>query len=89
MPARKFGDGGGRSRGPEVTPEAILTGDNLQRLWVLVMVGCLVSVSRSRDGGALALTVFSDGKSEREWFRDPQACADWLDDVALAIDSGA
>lgn len=88
MPARKFGDG--RSRGGEsLSPTVVLDDENVQRLWFLVLLGCLVSISRSRDGGAIAITVFSDGKSEREWFRNRQEAADWLDDVAAALEPGA
>jgi hypothetical protein len=67
--ARKFGTGSG-GRGAVVPTGAVLGDTAVARLRELCDLGCLVSVSRSRDGGSVAITVTSDGEWERAWFRD-------------------
>jgi len=52
------------------------------RLHELVDLGALVSMSRSRDGGSVAVTVTWDGEWERKWFRDAA-------DAQLAVDEWA
>lgn len=44
----------------------------------VVRAGALVSVGMSRDGGALGVTVTSDGRWRREWFRESEALTTWL-----------
>lgn len=52
-------------------PAADVASDGvLKRLLELVDLGALVSLSRSRDGGAVSITVTFDGTYEREWFRN-------------------
>jgi hypothetical protein len=53
-----------------VPSAAVLGATVVDRLHELVDLGCLVSVSRSRDGGSVAITVTSEGEWERAWFRD-------------------
>lgn len=59
-------------------------GPTLQRL---VAAGALVSVSLSRDGGAFAVTVTSNGRWRREWFRDEGELSLWLDQAAGAVEA--
>jgi len=65
---RRFGSGIGGG-GAVVPPGDVLGATAVARVLELVEVGCLVSVSRSRDGGSVAITVTSDGAWERAWFR--------------------
>lgn len=51
----------------------------------LVQAGCLVSIYRTSDGGALGVAVTLDGEQEKEWFRDAEGLADWLRDVDQAV----
>lgn len=44
----------------------------------LLELGCLVSLSTSRDGGAFSCTVTYNGQWKREWFRGEDALAEWL-----------
>jgi len=82
---RRFGDGRAASVGVVLSSE-VLDGDNIRRALELVDVGCLVSLSRSRDGGAIAVTVTSDGTWEREWFRSAAEAALKLDEWAGLIE---
>jgi hypothetical protein len=47
--------------------------------------GALVSVCVSRDGGALGVTVTSDGRWRREWFRSSTELSDWLAEGAVFL----
>lgn len=49
--------------------------------------GALVSLFRTRDGGAFGVTVTLDGEVEKEYFRDPVELADWLKAVDDAVTS--
>lgn len=51
----------------------------------LLTSGALVSIYRTRDGGALGLTVTYDGEPEKDYFRDPVVLADWLQEVDKAV----
>ena len=81
MVARRFGDAAGSS-GVAVQSSDILGSGQLARVFELVDQGALVSLSRSRDGGALAVTVTWDGEWERKWFREAA-------DAQLALDEWA
>lgn len=60
----------------------VLGATAVARIYELVDLGALVSLSRSRDGGSVALTVTWDGEWERKWFRDGA-------DAQLALDEWA
>jgi len=47
----------------------------------IVQHGALVSLGRTRDGGALSVTVTVDGAYEREWCRSPEEAASFLREV--------
>lgn len=69
MAQRRFGTGSGGT-GAVVPSAQVVGGAAVPRLLELVDLGCLVSLSRSRDGGSVAATVTSEGEWERAWFRD-------------------
>lgn len=85
MSSRRFGDSNGGS-GAAVSSSAVVGGSCAARLWELVDLGALVSVSRSRDGGSVAVTVTWDGEWERRWFRDAADCQIALDEWAGLIE---
>ena len=51
----------------------------------LVEMGVLVSVGTTRDRGAISITVTSDGRWRRDYFRDTQDAADWLGLAITAV----
>lgn len=51
----------------------------------LVASGCLVSLFRTSDGGALGCQVTLDGETEKEYHRLPEELAEWLAEVAAAV----
>lgn len=51
----------------------------------LVASGALVSIYRTSDGGALGITVTLDGEAEKEYFRLPEECHEWLREVDEAV----
>lgn len=55
----------------------------------VVRAGALVSVGLTSDGGALGVTVTSDGRWKREYFRDEDALSTWLLGAATYLTSGA
>lgn len=88
MAARRFGDGANGSGTGAVLParELVLGDDSRERLCALVDLGALVSLSRSRDGGAHLVVVTFDGVAERKWFRDPGDLVLQLDEWAGLIE---
>lgn len=68
MARRTWGAGSDHGR-DVVSVRDVLEGEAAQRLWAIADMGPLVSVSRSRDGGAVGVTITLDGVPEREWFR--------------------
>lgn len=83
--ARRFGEG--RSGSNAVLQAAdVLGAGAVARVLELVDFGALVSVSRSRDGGAVAVTVTWDGEWEREWFRSPEEAQLALDEWSGMIE---
>ena len=85
MSNRRFGDANGAS-GAVVSARDVVGGTVVDRLWELVDMGALVSVSRSRDGGSVAVTVTWDGEWERKWFRDAADAQLQLDEWAGLIE---
>jgi hypothetical protein len=53
----------------------------------VVEAGALVSLSTTRDGGALGVTVTIDGRWKREYFRDGAEMLTWLDGASDAARS--
>lgn len=88
MAGRRWGDGVRGSSEP-VSAGTVLDEANLGRVLELVDQGAMVSLSRSRDGGAVSVAVTFDGESEREWFREAGATALQLDEWAGVIEDYA
>lgn len=64
---------------------AMLDATAAERIASLVASGCLVSLFRTSDGGALGCQVTLDGESEKDYFRLPEELADWLAEVDQAV----
>jgi len=47
----------------------------------IVTSGALVSLGRTRDGGAVSVTVTINGEYEREWCRQAEEASDFLREV--------
>lgn len=76
----------GSRAGPIVDIGALLDATAVERVVSLVSCGALVSIYRTRDGGALGITVTYDGESEKEYFRLAEELADWLGEVDKAVE---
>lgn len=51
----------------------------------LIGGGALVSLYRTRDGGAFGCAVTLDGEVEKDYFRTNEDLVSWLRDVDLAV----
>lgn len=71
----------GSRSSPVVDIGALLDASAVEYLVSLVTSGALVSIFRTRDGGALGFTVTLDGDAEKEYFRTAEEVADWLRQV--------
>jgi len=68
-----------------VDVSAVLDATFTELLGELVGAGVLVSVGRSRDGGALSVTVTSGGQYRREWVRSDEECHAFLKEAVAAL----
>lgn len=57
----------------------------MERLCEVLSLGVLVSLGLTRDGGALGVAVFDDGRRRREYFRTSSDAEDWLRRAATAL----
>lgn len=73
-----------RSR-TQVDPAAFFDATAAEYLASLVAAGCLVSLYRTSDGGALGVSVTLDGEQEKDYFRTPEELAEWLREVDAAV----
>lgn len=64
---------------------ALLEPGATEYLVSLITSGALVSLYRTRDGGALGVTVTLDGESEKEYFRTTEELCEWLREVDQAV----
>lgn len=64
---------------------AFLDASAAERIASLVQAGCLVSIFRTSDGGALGCSVTLDGESEKEYHRLPEELIEWLAEVDDAV----
>lgn len=69
-------DGGGA--GQEIDVVAFLDSGVPQVMGEVVAAGALVSIGRTSDGGAVAITVTYDGAYRREYFRDTDEATSFL-----------
>lgn len=53
----------------------------------LLQMGVLVSIGTTRDGGAIGLAVFDNGRRRREYFRESGDAADFLRGAVAALSS--
>lgn len=75
----------GSAKGSNLDLPAFLDSGVSDGLIRLLSLGVLVSLGVTRDGGALGITVLSDGRRRREYFRDSASAADWLDMAVGAL----
>jgi hypothetical protein len=66
------------SAGSGVDLPALLDSHVVDAILDVVGAGALVSLGVSRDGGAVGVTVTSDGRWRRDWFRESEPLAVWL-----------
>ena len=69
----------------QIDPAAFLDATASEYISSLVLAGCLVSIYRTSDGGALGISVTLDGENEKEYFRLPEECHEWLQEVDAAV----
>jgi hypothetical protein len=73
------------STGAAVEAAAVIEGLAAQGVVELVEAGALVSIGKTRDGGALGVTVTVDGEWTREYFREAEALALWIGEVLPVV----
>lgn len=71
----------------QVDVAACLDSVATEHIATLVQAGCLVSLFRTSDGGALGASVTLDGESEKEYHRLPEELHDWLLEVVQAVEA--
>lgn len=76
----------GSGAGSAVDVSAVMDSQVPELLWAVVEAGALVSVGRTSDGGALAITVTMDGKWRREYFRGSDDAIAWLMEAVEAVE---
>lgn len=69
----------------QVDVSAFLDATAAEYIASLVQAGCLVSLFRTSDGGALGASVTLDGESEKEYHRLPEEFHEWLREVDEAV----
>lgn len=70
---------------PVVDVGALLEPGACEYIASLVGAGALVSLFRTRDGGAFGVQVTLDGESEKEYFRVSEELCEWLREVDAAV----
>lgn len=63
----------------------VLDATFLELLVELVELGCLISISTSRDRGAVKVTVTVDGEYDFDWFRTDEELRDWLREAIVVV----
>lgn len=69
----------------QVDVGAFLDATTAEYVASLVSAGCLVSLFRTSDGGALGCSVTLDGEQEKEYHRLPEELHEWLKEVDDAV----
>jgi hypothetical protein len=80
---KDFFNGSGTSA--RIKVEDLIDATTVELVHELVDAGALVSLGRSRDGGALSVTVTSGGRFRREWCREAEEVADFLRQATAAV----
>lgn len=78
----------GSAKGSNIDLPAFLDSSVLDGLIGVLSMGVLVSLGVTRDGGAVGITILSDGRRRREYFRDPEPAADFLRGAVDALGAG-
>jgi hypothetical protein len=78
----------GSAKGSDIDLPAFFDSGVSDGLIGVLSLGVLVSLGVTRDGGALGITILSDGRRRREYFRDSEAATDFLRGAVVAL-SGA
>jgi len=73
-----------RGSSDPIDPAVVVTGDTLGAILDVVRESAMVSVSTTRDGGAVRISVMMDGRPKAEYFRDPGNAQEWLGHAAIA-----
>jgi hypothetical protein len=68
---------------------ALLEPGAVEYIVSLITCGALVSLYRTRDGGALGATVVYDSEPEKEYFRSPEEFCEWLREVDHVVTARA
>ena len=69
----------------QVDPATFIDASATEYIASLVAAGCLVSIYRTSDGGALGCSVTLDGETEKEYHRVPEELVEWLREVDEAV----
>jgi hypothetical protein len=75
----------GNGAGNAVDAAEVVSGLAAQGVVELVDAGALVSLGKTRDGGALGVTVTVDGRWRREYFRTADELALWIGEALPAV----
>lgn len=68
----------GSSASTDIDLSAFFDSSVTEQLCGLLELGVLVSLGVTRDGGALGIAIFNDGRRRREYFRRSEDAADFL-----------
>lgn len=74
-----------RATGDPLDPAIVVEAGNVGAILDVVRLGAMVSVSLTRDEGAVRIAVTNDGKSKAEYFRDPMELGSWLVNAHKAV----
>lgn len=75
----------GAGAGSVVDAAELVQGIAAQGVVELIDAGALVSLGKTRDGGALGVTVTVDGRWRREYFRHTDELALWIAEALPAV----
>jgi hypothetical protein len=75
----------GSAKGSNIDLPAFFDSGLSDGLIGVLSLGVLVSLGVTRDGGAIGLTILSDGKRRREYFRDSESAAEFLRSASEAL----
>jgi hypothetical protein len=71
--------------GASIDPDTVLDGTNLDAIERLMVAGAMVSLSVTRDGGAVRIAVTYEQKTRPEYFRSAEDALPWLTNALRAV----
>ena len=74
-----------RTNGESIDPAMVIEAGNVGAILDVIREGAMVSLSTTRDGGAVRIAITNDGKTRAEYFRDFGECATWLAHAHAAV----